>query len=59
MNAVPAESDWVLTRLSQLHPKKIDLSLGRIERLLAALSHPERRLPPVIRSEERRVGKEC
>ncbi|MBP7001242.1 folylpolyglutamate synthase/dihydrofolate synthase family protein [Amaricoccus sp.] len=31
-----------------LHPKVIDLSLGRIERLLAALGHPERRLPPVI-----------
>ena len=29
-------------------PKRIDLSLGRIERLLAALGHPERRLPPVI-----------
>jgi dihydrofolate synthase/folylpolyglutamate synthase len=33
---------------SALHPKRIDLSLGRIERLLAALDHPERRLPPVI-----------
>ncbi|MER2508913.1 MAG: Mur ligase family protein, partial [Amaricoccus sp.] len=31
-----------------LHPKVIDLSLGRIERLLAALGHPERRLPPVV-----------
>jgi len=48
MNAVPAESDWVLTRLSQLHPKKIDLSLGRIERLLAALGNPEDSLPPVV-----------
>jgi dihydrofolate synthase / folylpolyglutamate synthase len=36
------------TRLLALHPKRIDLSLGRIERLLAALGHPERRLPPVI-----------
>jgi dihydrofolate synthase / folylpolyglutamate synthase len=35
-------------RLLALHPKRIDLSLGRIERLLAALGHPERRLPPVI-----------
>ena len=26
----------------------IDLSTGRVERLLAALGHPERRLPPVI-----------
>lgn len=31
-----------------LHPKVIDLSLGRIERLLAALGHPERQLPPVV-----------
>jgi dihydrofolate synthase / folylpolyglutamate synthase len=35
-------------RLLALHPKRIDLSLGRIERLLAALGHPERRLPPVV-----------
>jgi dihydrofolate synthase/folylpolyglutamate synthase len=38
----------VLARLMQLHPKKIDLSLDRIERLLAALGHPHDRLPPVI-----------
>nr|WP_282572209.1 folylpolyglutamate synthase/dihydrofolate synthase family protein [Roseomonas acroporae] len=31
-----------------LHPKLIDLSLGRLHRLLAALGHPERRLPPVL-----------
>jgi dihydrofolate synthase/folylpolyglutamate synthase len=41
-------SDAVLARLLELHPKVIDLHLGRIERLLAALGHPERRLPPVI-----------
>jgi dihydrofolate synthase/folylpolyglutamate synthase len=41
-------SDRVLARLMALHPKVIDLSLGRIERLLAALGHPERRLPPVV-----------
>ncbi len=35
-------------RLLALHPKRIDLSLERIERLLAALDHPEQRLPPVI-----------
>jgi dihydrofolate synthase / folylpolyglutamate synthase len=40
--------DAVVQRLFALHPKRIDLSLGRIERLLAALDHPERRLPPVI-----------
>ena len=38
----------ILARLPSLHPKRIDLSLGRIERLLAALDHPERKLPPVI-----------
>ena len=31
-----------------LHPKIIDLTLARVERLLAALGHPERALPPVI-----------
>jgi dihydrofolate synthase / folylpolyglutamate synthase len=35
-------------RLLALHPKRIDLSLDRIARLLAALGHPERRLPPVV-----------
>ena len=40
--------DSILARLTALHPKRIDLSLGRIERLLAALDHPERNLPPVI-----------
>lgn len=41
-------SDRVLERLMSLHPKIIDLTLGRVERLLAALGHPERRLPPVV-----------
>ena len=40
--------DSIVTRLTALHPKRIDLSLGRIERLLAALGHPERQLAPVI-----------
>ncbi len=44
----PAAVDAILARLLALHPKRIDLSLGRIERLLAALDHPERRLPPSI-----------
>ena len=38
----------LLERLKALHPQSIDLSLGRIERLLAALDHPERSLPPVV-----------
>src|SRR5690348_10859423 len=41
-------SDRVLDRLSRLHPKLIDLSLGRIERLLAALGNPQDKLPPVV-----------
>jgi dihydrofolate synthase/folylpolyglutamate synthase len=40
--------DAALERLRHLHPKVIDLSLGRLNRLLAALDHPERKLPPVI-----------
>ena len=43
-----AGSDAVLERLLKLHPKKIDLVLDRILRLLAELGHPERRLPAVI-----------
>jgi len=43
-----ALSDAILTRLLALHPKIIDLSLERMERILAKLGHPERRLPPVI-----------
>ena len=46
--AEPSPLDAVAGRLLALHPKRIDLSLGRIERLLAALDHPERRLPPLI-----------
>jgi len=45
---MPLTSDRVLMRLQRLHPKKIDLSLGRIKGLLAKLDHPERNLPPVI-----------
>jgi len=43
-----APSETVIARLARLHPKLIDLSLGRIERLLARLGNPERRLPPVL-----------
>lgn len=46
--SVAARSDAILERLLQLHPKRIDLVLDRIERLLANLGHPEERLPPVI-----------
>ena len=40
--------DVILTRLPELHPKKIDLSLGRTQRLLEALGNPQHRLPPTI-----------
>jgi dihydrofolate synthase/folylpolyglutamate synthase len=40
--------DLILARLRGLHPRAIDLSLGRIERLLESLDHPERRLAPVV-----------
>ncbi len=38
----------VLETLSNLHPKKIDLSLGRLRRLLKALGNPEKNLPAVF-----------
>src|SRR5258708_2175862 len=40
--------DAILARLLALHFKRIDLSLDRMWRILDALGHPERRLPPVI-----------
>lgn len=48
MSGGTAGSDAILARMMGLHPKIIDLTLGRIERLLARLGHPERDLPPVI-----------
>jgi len=41
-------SDAILARLLTLHPKVIDLTLDRVQRLLARLGHPERACPPVI-----------
>src|SRR5262245_4543976 len=38
----------ILARLLALHPKRIDLSLDRVWRILDALGHPERHVPPVI-----------
>ena len=40
--------DAILARLLDLHPRKIDLSLGRTERLLASIGDPHRRLPKTI-----------
>lgn len=44
----PRSSDAVLARLMTLHPKKIDLSLGRTLDLLERLGRPQDRLPPVV-----------
>lgn len=38
----------ILDRLLALHPREIDLSLGRMERLLGALGRPQDRLPPLV-----------
>jgi dihydrofolate synthase/folylpolyglutamate synthase len=41
-------SDAVLQRMMTLHPKVIDLTLGRVQKLLQALGNPESRIPPAI-----------
>jgi dihydrofolate synthase/folylpolyglutamate synthase len=48
MSAARPGSDLLLERMTRLHPKVIDLTLDRVERLCAALGHPEARLPPVV-----------
>ena len=45
---IEAQVDATLLRLTGLYPKLIDLSLGRMHRLLADLGNPQERLPPVI-----------
>lgn len=40
--------DDLLARMKQLHPLLIDLSLDRVERLLAELGSPHEHLPPVV-----------
>jgi dihydrofolate synthase / folylpolyglutamate synthase len=44
----PTPLQEVVARLSALHPRRIDLSLERMHRLLERLDHPEQKLPPVI-----------
>ena len=41
-------SDAILQRMMTLHPKVIDLTMGRVLRLLELLGNPERDVPPVI-----------
>jgi len=43
-----SRTDQILTRLLALHPKLIDLSLDRMNRLLAQMGRPQDHLPPVI-----------
>ncbi len=43
-----SDSDRLLSALKLLHPKLIDLSLGRVARLLEKLGRPQAKLPPVI-----------
>ena len=43
-----SDLDLLLEALGTLHPRRIDLSLDRIARLLDRLDRPQDRLPPVI-----------
>ena len=42
------KAETILERLTALHPKRIDLSLDRVERLLHRLGDPHLALPPVV-----------
>src|SRR5215467_10298422 len=41
-------SQEILERLTRLYPRAIDLGLDRIERLLAEMGSPHKKLPPVV-----------
>jgi dihydrofolate synthase / folylpolyglutamate synthase len=43
-----ADSTMLMARFLALHPKKIDLSLSRMEQILPKLGNPHLRLPPAI-----------
>ena len=45
---ISAQLDTALATLTALHPKKIDLGLGRVLRVLEALGDPQDNLPPAI-----------
>jgi len=45
---VSPETAAIVERLNRLHPRVIDLSLGRMQTLLAKLGNPERSIPPVV-----------
>jgi dihydrofolate synthase/folylpolyglutamate synthase len=44
----PSELELKLEEMLEHHPKKMDLTLGRIKRLLKILGNPEKNLPPII-----------
>ncbi len=48
MGDISAHTDVILERLSGLHPKLIDLSLVRVERLLKVLGDPQDCLAPTV-----------
>ena len=48
MTHQPGRIEPIIDRLHNLHPRLIDLSLDRLQRLLAQLGHPDMLMPPVI-----------
>ncbi len=48
MTASPGGTAELLARFEHLHPKSIDLSLDRVNRLLGALGDPHKSMPPAI-----------
>ncbi|MCW5751838.1 MAG: bifunctional folylpolyglutamate synthase/dihydrofolate synthase [Alphaproteobacteria bacterium] len=47
-NTAERAAGEILDRLARLHPRLIDLSLERMERLVARLGRPDLALPPVV-----------
>ena len=48
MNISNNQIDKLLNELLSLHPKKIDLSLGRIKNLLTKLDNPEYKIKNIL-----------
>ena len=42
------DADWYLQQFEQFYPKKIDLVLNRMTRLLRDLDNPQRAMPPAV-----------
>ena len=47
-DTISLDLEQALAQLALLHPKKIDLGLGRILRVLEQLGNPQQKLPPAI-----------